>query len=68
MDNLELIRRLRMQEWASDLPDSFGEDGAADTAWWLTKTPSQRLAGLELMRQIEYGYDGATTRMDRSVS
>ena len=33
--------------------------------YWLSKTPEERLQALELMRQIVYGYDPATTRLQR---
>jgi hypothetical protein len=33
--------------------------------YWLSKTPSERLIALEQMRQIVYGYDPATTRLQR---
>ncbi len=33
--------------------------------YWLSKTPYERLEALEQMRQIVYGYDPATTRLQR---
>ncbi|SPE29990.1 conserved hypothetical protein [Candidatus Sulfopaludibacter sp. SbA3] len=33
--------------------------------YWRTKTPQERMEALELMRQIIYGYDPATTRLQR---
>jgi hypothetical protein len=36
-----------------------------DKAYWLQKTPLERLAALETMRQIAYGYDPHTTRFQR---
>ena len=36
---------------------SFEEADEADKAYWHSKTPKERLEGLELMRQINYGYD-----------
>lgn len=32
---------------------------------WRLKTPDERLQALELMRQIIYGYDPATARLQR---
>jgi hypothetical protein len=32
---------------------------------WLSKTPYERLTAMELMRQIIYGYDPSTTRLQR---
>ena len=34
-------------------------------AYWQTRTPADRLRALELLRQIEYGYDPNTTRIQR---
>jgi len=33
--------------------------------YWRTKSPDERMAALELLRQIIYGYDPATTRLQR---
>lgn len=42
------------------LSDSENEKG-----YWLTKTPAERLEAIEVMRQIIYGYDPATARLQR---
>lgn len=36
-----------------------------EKAYWLSKTPHERLQAAELMRQIVYGYDPSTTRLQR---
>lgn len=36
-----------------------------EKSFWVGKTPSERLEALEQMRQILYGYDPATTRLQR---
>ena len=36
-----------------------------DKEYWLSKTPQERMQALELMRQINYGYDPATARLQR---
>lgn len=36
-----------------------------DLAFWLTQTPEDRLRAGEFMRQMFYGYDPATTRLQR---
>ena len=43
---------------------ALGED-ADDRAFWRAKSPAERMKALELMRQIVYGYDPATTRLQR---
>jgi len=40
-------------------------DPSDEKAYWLSKTPQERLQALELMRQIVYGYDPSTTRLQR---
>ena len=32
---------------------------------WMSKTPAERFEALELLRQIAYGYDPATARLQR---
>ena len=44
---------------------SFEEADEADKTYWHSKTPQERMAALELMRQINYGYDPATERLQR---
>lgn len=36
-----------------------------DLEFWLPKTPKERLEALEFVRQVFYGYDPATTRLQR---
>ena len=43
-------------------------DETDEREFWLSKTPSERLAALELMRQVIYGYDPSTTRLQRVFS
>ena len=40
-------------------------DKSDDREYWLSKTPQERLTALELMRQINYGYDPTTARLER---
>ena len=42
----------------SDEPD--------DKAYWLSKTPDERLTGVELMRQIIYGYSAVKQKGGRN--
>jgi len=39
-----------------------------DLEYWLSKTPLERLEALELTRQILYGYDPDTTRLQRVLT
>ena len=40
-------------------------DESDEKAYWLSKTPQERLEAVELMRQIIYGYDPSTIRLQR---
>ena len=41
------------------------KDKANDRQYWMSKTPAERFEALELLRQIAYGYDPATARLQR---
>ncbi len=40
-------------------------DDREEVEYWRARTPEERMEALELMRQIIYGYDPATTRLQR---
>ena len=40
-------------------------DEGNDIDFWRTQSPEERLAALELMRQVMYGYDPTTARLQR---
>lgn len=40
-------------------------DEPDEKAYWLSKTPHERLLAVEVMRQIVYGYDPASERLQR---
>ena len=44
---------------------SLEEADNDEVEFWLSKTPYERLDALETLRQIFYGYDPATTRLQR---
>ena len=44
---------------------SLDEADNDEVEFWLSKTPYERLEALETLRQIFYGYDPATTRLQR---
>jgi hypothetical protein len=39
-----------------------------DKDYWLARTPGERLEAVEIMRQIIYGYDPSTTRLQRVLT
>ena len=41
------------------------DDDREEVEYWRARTPEERMEALELMRQIIYGYDPATTRLQR---
>jgi hypothetical protein len=43
-------------------------DESDEREYWHSKSPSERLAALELMRQVIYGYDPSTTGLQRVFS
>ena len=52
-----------IQRTAFTVASAFEESD--EKSYWLSKTPSERLEAVELMRQILYGYDPSTTRLQR---
>jgi len=44
---------------------TLAEADQADRAYWRSRTPDERLAALELSRQIAYGYDPTARRLSR---
>jgi hypothetical protein len=44
---------------------SLEEADRDEMEYWLSKTPYERLEALETLREIFYGYDPITTRLQR---
>ena len=44
------------------------KDQKKDADYWLKKTPDERFAHIEMLRQINYGYNPATERLQRIFS
>lgn len=40
-------------------------ENSDEKSYWLSRTPTERLEAIEQIRQIVYGYDPATTRLQR---
>lgn len=40
-------------------------DESDEKEFWLSKTPEERLEAMELLRQLNYGYDPASARLQR---
>jgi len=41
------------------------DDESDEKLYWLSKTPVERLYSVEMMRQMLYGYDPVTARLQR---
>jgi hypothetical protein len=67
-----------MEPRAAEMPDrlrdarmdkrvaAFGAlDDADEVQYWRTRSPEERLEAVELLRQINYGEDAATARLQR---
>jgi hypothetical protein len=59
----EFARVDRTHMWVGKLTDP---DPAI--AYWHSKTPHERLRAVEYLRQVAYGYDPATTRLQRVLT
>ncbi|MBN1511554.1 MAG: hypothetical protein JXB13_06025 [Phycisphaerae bacterium] len=66
LDGMDLVSSARMDKTAISVGDLQGPDDAK--TYWAHRSPEERLAAVELMRQIIYGYDPSTTRLQRVLS
>ena len=62
---MRTIDTFRMDKEEFSVLSSFEEANEADKAYWHSKTPRERMEALELMQQINYGYDPTTERLQR---
>jgi hypothetical protein len=58
---------IQLDKSAFEIVSSFQEAETKDRAYWRSRTPLERLAACELLRQITYGYDPATARLSRTL-
>jgi hypothetical protein len=42
-------------------------DKRSDWAYWMTKTVDERFEAIQLLREIAYGHDAATARLQRVI-
>ena len=56
---------IRLDKTAFSVVSSFEEADAIDKEYWRTQSPEARLEDLELMRQVMYGYDPISDRIER---
>ena len=62
---MRTVDTFRVDKEKLSVLSSFEEADEADKAYWHSKSPQERMAALELMRQINYGYDPTTERLQR---
>ncbi len=43
------------------------KDESEEIAYWLARTPNERLAAVEQIRQIVYGYDPEMARIEKVI-
>jgi hypothetical protein len=60
---MNAISQVRMDKTAFSVGRLTDEPD--DKAYWLTKSPQERWQAIELLRQLNYGYDPATARLQR---
>jgi len=60
---MSLMQEIKMDKTQFSMADLWDETD--ETAYWQTQTPQARLEALELMRQMMYGYDPSTARLER---
>jgi hypothetical protein len=60
---MRAIDTFKMDKKAISVTSLFEESDEKE--YWLSKTPQERLEALELMRQINYGYNPITDRLQR---
>jgi len=60
---MNAVDTVRMDKRTFSVTSLFDESD--EKKYWRSKTPHERLEAVELMRQINYGYDPTTTRLQR---
>jgi hypothetical protein len=63
---MNLLDSLRMDKTAFSV--SSLDDESDEKDYWLAKTPYERLEAIEIMRQIIYGYNPSSTRLQRLLT
>jgi hypothetical protein len=63
---MNLLDSLRMDKTAFSV--SSLDDESDERDYWLSKTPYERLEAIEIMRQIIYGYNPSSTRLQRLLT
>lgn len=60
---MSIVNTLRMDKTVVSI-GALSEQGD-EREYWASKTPAERLQAVEFMRQVMYGYDPDTARLQR---
>jgi hypothetical protein len=63
---MNAITEVKMDKTAFSVV-ALGED-SDEKSYWQSKTPQERLETVELLRQLNYGYDPATAGLQRVLT
>lgn len=63
---MNAISEVRMDKTAFSVATLTEESD--EKAYWQTRTPQERLETVELLRQLNYGYDPVTARLQRVLA
>jgi hypothetical protein len=63
---VDLVAQARLERTPLEVL-ALGEE-PGERAYWLSRPPAERFQALELLRQIVYGYDPASTRLQRVLA
>jgi hypothetical protein len=63
---MDIVTAARMDKTVLEIRplDAQGDD----RAYWASKTPLERLQAIEFMRQVMYGYNPSTARLQRVLT
>lgn len=62
----DVLRSFKMDKTALSVASL--SDESDERAFWAAKTPQERLAALEFMRAVSYGYDPSAARLQRVLT
>ena len=63
MQRLHILDNIRIDRTAFSVSSLYDE--SEEKQYWWSKTPLERIYAVEMMRQMHYGYNSSTTRLQR---
>ncbi len=60
---MQALNKIRMDKTAFSVGSL--DDESDEKQYWLSKTPTERIYAVEMLRQMLYGYDPLTARLQR---